>query len=358
MLPTTVMVVRNTTMTDESPDAEHTESTVGCFDAHSDVLYSVVRERAEGRTSVLEADFLPGMTTGDIRARVVAIYVDDDYVPEMELRRSLDIVAALNRELAETPDIQLATTPDEIRTAFSSDVTSLVLGMEGAGPLKGDEALLDVFYELGLRLLTLTHSRRNAVGDGCFFSPTKSGTPGGLTPFGVEVVERMNDLGIVVDVSHLNVPGFWDVVDVSSDPIIASHSNCRAVHDHARNLSDDQLEAIAASGGVVGMVSIKPYVAAEDATLDDLLDHVEHAVNLVGVESVAFGFDFFSYGRQYLSAAENERLPGIDSAAGIENDAAVANLTPALEARGFDRTEIEAMLHGNLLRVFEDVLSG
>ena len=163
----------------------------GCFDAHSDLLYSVVRERAAGETGVIEDKFLPDMREGGIGMRVAAVYLDAEYVPEMSVRRALDIVAAFHEEERETPGIESAETSEAVRAGVESDPVTLILGMEGAEPLAGDLSLLDVYHRLGVRLLTLTHSRRNAVGDGALFSPEETGTPGGLSPFGLDVVERM-----------------------------------------------------------------------------------------------------------------------------------------------------------------------
>lgn len=342
-------------MTDPQHDGPH-EFT--CFDAHSDLLYSVVRERATGRTNVVEQDFLPGMRAGGIALRVAAVYVDAEYVPEMALRRGLGIVEAFHREIEETPGLRAAETAVDVRrgaTADADDVT-LILGMEGAEPLVGDLPLLDVFYRLGLRLVTLTHSRRNAVGDGAPFEPRPSGTPGGLSPFGVGLVERMGELGMVVDVSHLNETGFWDVIEVADAPVIASHSNCRALKDHSRNLTDEQIAAVAETGGVVGVNALQVYLGDDDPDLARVLDHVEHAVEVAGVGHVGFGFDFYGYNLDYMSAAEREYMIDVAPAEGLADDAAVAGLAPALLDRGFDRDDAERILQGNFVRVFEDVL--
>jgi membrane dipeptidase len=328
----------------------------GCFDAHSDIPYSVGREHAAGRRSVISEEFLPAMREGGITMRVVATSLDDGDVPEAAVRRTLNLFVAMHTEVEATPELELAETGADVRRGVATDAVTLVLGMEGAEPLATDLSLLDAYHRLGLRVLTLTHSRRNTVGDGVPFYPRESGTTGGLSAFGVEVVERLDDLGIVVDVSHLNEAGFWDVMEYADGPVVASHSNARALYDHPRNLTDEQIEAVGETGGVVGINALDAYLAEGDATLDDVLDHVERVVDLVGVEGVGFGFDFYEYNLQYLSSAERERLIDVTAADGLDDDAAVGDLGPALRDRGFSADATEAVLLGNFARVFETVL--
>jgi membrane dipeptidase len=329
-----------------------------CFDLHSDIPYAVVRERATGRERVIADDFLPAMATGGIAGRVVAVYVDEAYLPELALRRALATVEAVRKEIEETEQLALATTAGDLDAAAERDRHALVLGMEGAEALKGDRSMLDTFYRLGLRVLTLTHSRRNAAGDGSFFAPTRSGTPGGLSAFGVEVVERANELGILVDLSHLNEPGFRDAIEFADGPVIASHSNCRALRDHPRNLTDDQLAAVADAGGVVGLTAVGRFLVEEggEPTVEDYLDHVEHAVDVAGPDHVGVGFDFVEYLRPFLSDAERARLPDPMPVEGLRGDAEVADLAARLSERGFGDDAIARILRDNSVRVLRTVL--
>ncbi|WP_134671776.1 dipeptidase [Halorussus marinus] len=329
-----------------------------CFDLHSDIPYAVVRERAAGRRRVIADEFRPEMAAAGIAGRVVAVYVDEAYLPELALRRALGAVEAIRKEVEETEQLSLATTAEGLDAAAERDRHALVLGMEGAEALKGDRSMLDAFYRLGLRVLTLTHSRRNAAGDGSFFAPTRSGTPGGLSAFGVEVVERADELGVLVDVSHLNEPGFWDVLEFADGPVIASHSNCRALRNHPRNLTDDQLAAVADAGGVVGLTAVGRFLAApgEGSTVEDYLDHVEHAVDVVGPDHVGVGFDFVEYLRPFLSDAERARLPDPMPVEGLRGDADVADLGARLAERGFGDDAVARILRDNSVRVLRAVL--
>lgn len=329
---------------------------VGVLDAHADLLYTVVREHRLGNEGVIEERFLPDMRAGGIDMRVTPIYLDAGQARETATRRGLQMAESFHKEVEATDGLKSATTAHDVRAGADSDAVTLFLGMEGAEPLKGDIAILDAFYRLGLRVLGLTHSRRNLAGDGAFFEPTRSGNLGGLSAFGVEAVERCNERGIVVDASHLNEPGFWDVVEYSDDPIIASHSNCRELRDHPRNLWDDQLRAVADAGGVVGINAIKAFLHGEEPDVETVVDHVDHAVDVAGVDHVGLGFDFYEYNLEYMSPAERSYMIDVSAADGLSEDREVGNLTPALLERGFEPDDVHKILKGNMVRVFEQVL--
>ena len=326
------------------------------FDAHSDLLSVVVRERAAGHEGVVADRFLDGMRAGGVATRVAAIFVDDAHLPEGALRRGLDAAVALRREVAETPALSLATSAGDLRDGGADDGVTLLLGMEGAEPLTGDLAVLEAFHALGLRVLTLTHARRNAAGEGSAYEPTRSGEPGGLTPFGLDLVDRCAELGVVVDVSHLNAPGFWDAVDAAPGPLVASHSNCRALCDHPRNLTDEQLAAVAGTGGVVGVMAVADFVDPDAPTLDRLLDHVEHAVDVAGVDHVGFGLDFFEYLAPYRAGWSADDPPFGGHVEGLDGDADVAAIPTALRERGFDDDAVDRLCRRNFQRVVEAVL--
>lgn len=327
-------------------------------DAHSDLPSSVIVERERGRDQVIAENYLEGMRRGSIGFRVMATIVDDEYLPELGLRRGLKSVVGMRREIEETDGLELVTTAEAVEAVDGSGPISVLLSLEGVEPLAGDLDMVDVFYDLGLRLVTLTHARRNAAGDGAFYSPRPSGKPGGVTDFGVDLLRRLEDLGIVIDISHLNEPGFWDVLEFANGPIIASHSNCRALADHPRNLTDDAMEAVASTGGVIGVMAIDDFLTGSDhaATIDDFIDHIERIVDLIGIDHVCLGLDFFDYLASYRPEWDPDDLPFGGLAEGLERDADVADIGPALRVRGFDDTEINAIAHGNLLRVIGEVL--
>lgn len=339
-----------------TPDPTKLHEEIGVFDAHSDVLYAAAREHRLGNSRVIADQFLPEMRSGNIDMRVAAIYLDATEAHELATRRGLSVAEVFHREVDGTDDLEAATTAREIQSGADSDTVTLILGMEGVEPLNGDPVILGAFHRLGLRVLGLTHSRRNMAGDGAFFEPTRTGKPGGLSAFGVEVVERCTDLGIVLDISHLNEVGFWDVVEHASDPFIASHSNCRALSDHPRNLWDDQIRAIADTGGVVGINALRAFLPGDKPDIEAVVENIEHVVDVAGIDHVGLGFDFYDYNLEYMSPAEREYMIDVATASRLDSDADVGNITPVLLDNGFDSDEIEQILKGNFVRVFETVL--
>jgi len=326
------------------------------LDAHSDMLNDVLPKRTSGRRNVIDEDWLPVMKKGGIDVRVVAIFSDIAYVPELVLRRGLDLVATLYEEVGESSNLILCTEFSDIRQAKEEGKIGFILGMEGAEPLGKDIRLLRIFYTLGLRVLGLTHAMRNYAGDGAFFVPTKTGKVGGLSDFGLELIEEANKLGIVIDVSHLNIPGFWDVIENTKALFIASHSNCQALFEHPRNLTDEQIKAVAEKGGVIGINAVSALVDdGEKATLGRLLDHLDHIISVGGINSAGLGFDFCDYLPKYLSEDERKRLPGISAVQGLSGDAEVFKVTEELVKRGYKDEEIELILGKNFLRVFQEV---
>ncbi len=326
------------------------------FDAHSDILNDIHPRRILGEREVLEKFWIPRMRKGGIAVRVVAIYSDIQYLPELALRRGLDLVATLYEEIEESSSATLCTSFEEIKRAIEKGKIGFILGMEGAEPLGADIQLLTIFYKLGLRVFGFTHALRTYLADGSFLSPRRRGKEGGLTDVGVGFLEKAQELGIVIDVSHLNDPGFLDVMEFSKGPVIASHSNCRALFDHPRNLSDEQIRAIAERGGVIGVNACGAFV--RPPTLERLVDHIDHIVKVGGVEHAGLGPDFADYLLQYMTEKERARIPveWIKPVEGCCGDEEFFRIADELKRRGYKSREIDLIMGENFLRVFEEIL--
>jgi membrane dipeptidase len=325
-------------------------------DAHSDLLSDILGRRAAGQTKILESTWLPAMAAGGVDLRVAAIFSSPQYVPELALRRALDAVAALLAELEETPQACLCICSADIRRAKSEGKPGFILGMEGVEPLGSDLGLLRIFHRLGVRVLGITHALRNYAADGAFFEPKKTGLVGGLSDFGVSLVEQAQALGMILDVSHLNDPGFWDLMQLARGPVIASHSNCRALTGHPRNLTDEQIKAVARTGGVIGINSIARFVDPPD--LPHLMDHVDRLVKIAGREHVGLGLDFCSYLLEHKSPVERSgmRKGAYLSVDGLAGDPDIPKIPRMLAERGYDAGSIDLILGGNFLRVFDALL--
>ena len=230
-------------------------------------------------------------------------------------------------------DILIARAAADIEQAQRENKLAAVLAVENSDALEKSLHVLPLLHQLGVRAMTLTHSTRSWAGDGC---EVEGGS--GLTGFGRHLLERLNALGIVVDLSHLNERGFWDVVKISDIPFMATHSCCRALCDHPRNLHDEQLAALAEKGGVVGITFVPFFIAVQNPTLSDLLDHLDHAVSVAGIDHVGLGSDFDGGGDLVADATQ---LPEI---------------TVGLAARGYSEIDIRKILGGNQLRLLKQVI--
>ena len=259
-----------------------------------------------------------------------------DPIPREEAARIADEMYEIFRSLP----VELATSADD----FRPDRVTAILHLEGAEPLAPDLSDLEAWYERGLRSVGLTWSRPNAFAEGVPFRfPSTGDTGPGLTEAGKELVRRCNELGILVDLSHLNEAGFWDVAELSSAPLVATHSNVNALCASSRNLTDAQLDAVGKSGGIVGINFAVSFLRADGANeaatpLTEIVRHAEYIADRIGLDHVAFGSDFDG-------ALVPEELDGI---------AALPNLVDAFREAGWDEEAVEKITHRNWLRVFRE----
>jgi membrane dipeptidase len=254
------------------------------------------------------------------------------------LARALELIDLFYRELATCPDLaEPVLTLDDIGRVTSRGKVAALLAVEGGEALAGRLEVLRVFHRLGVRVLTLTWNHRNELADGV----GEAGAAGGLTNFGASVIREMNRLGMLVDVSHLSPRGFWDALRESSKPVIASHSNCRSLCDHPRNLDDHQIRELAAGGGVMGLTFYPPFVHNESPSLETWLDHAEYVATLAGVDCIGLGSDFDGI---------KEVIPGLTDATSLPR------VTGGLMGRGFSPEEVKKILGGNIMRVLGQVL--
>ena len=281
---------------------------------------------------------LPRLADGGVDVQFFACYIEAEYKPDRGLKRALQMIDALYQQLERNSDrMTLCTTSDQIAKAVAVGKVAAILAIEGGEAIGDDLAALRALHKLGVRSMGLVWNQRNLIADGVGERRAK----GGLTNFGVEVVKEMNRLGIVVDVSHLTDPGFWDVIEIAKAPIMATHSNARAVCDHPRNLTDDQIKALAENGGVMGMNFAPAFVHKDKATVNGVLDHIDHIVELVGPDHVGLGSDFDGIG----STPE-----------GLEDVTRIWHITDGLFRRGYREEDVEKILGKNHLRVIREVM--
>ncbi|HEY2625361.1 MAG TPA: membrane dipeptidase [Candidatus Udaeobacter sp.] len=329
----------------------------GVVDFHFDMPMDLYEKR--DRTNVLTTDYLPDLEAGNICVLGAAIYVEDRYLPEMGLRVALDQIARLYGEAAECARFAICKSFQEILDARKNRKIALLITMEGVEPLGTDVDLLRVFYEVGIRAIGLTHARRNAAGGGGIFAPT--GSPrDGLTAFGRDVIRQCEALGVIVDLAHINPAGFEEIFAITTKPVIVSHTNPRHYYDIERNISDEQIKMIGERRGVIGVNSVLVSPKKKESTLDRYIDHIEHVADLIGIDGVGIGFDFFEFiYRQWPESKRKEvaaKLTTPHFIPDLTNHAHSRNLTRRLIERGFSDEEIEKILRDNWLRIFEEIL--
>ncbi len=237
-------------------------------------------------------------------------------------------------------EIALATTKQELLLNQRENKISAFLTIEEGGIIAGKHKRLETLYEQGIRLMTLLWNQENCIGFPNSKDPMIMSQ--GLKPFGREIVERMNELGMIIDVSHLSDGGFWDVIRLSDSPIVASHSNARELCNHPRNLSDDMIKALATRGGIAG-VNFYPYFlnGQDKAGIQEIVSHIRYMLHVGGEDFVSLGTDFDGF-----DDANNE----------IAHLGEIEQLYNALKKEGITERQIEKIWSGNIMRIINDIL--
>ncbi len=325
------------------------------IDAHLDLLPDLEIKHRQGRKNVILEDYMESFRAGQVDVIVSSIFIDSDLLPELGLKKAMAQIAAFYEELdACGGRFVLATCAREILEAKRQGKLAIMLAFEGAEPLNADPALLRAFYALGVRILGLCWSRSNWAADGSrFFDFDYQGY--GLTEGGRALVEYAQQLGMIIDLSHSNEKTFWDVVSLSRQPVIATHSCARALSDTPRNLSDEQIAAIGKLGGVIGINGASLVARFSDprgATVDSLAAHMAYEKKLAGAGILGIGLD--QCDRLTSSTMQQEAFRDVFDI--IPSHGGLEQLVEALIREGFDEEELLAALGGNLMRVFERVL--
>ena len=301
------------------------------IDCHSDVMIDVFRRRRAGERAVLLRRHLPESTEGGVVASVCTVGGDGAALSPLGIDRPYESAVAkldaLRADVAESEGkIEIVSSAAELEACIERGVYAIIPSLEGASPVQGNLARIEELYERGVRVLGLTWNEPNELAVG-----TDAGVDdGGLTDVGAEAVALLNDLGIVIDLAHASKRTFTDVAGISRAPLFVSHSNSKAVYDHVRNLDDEQLRAVASSGGAAGLVFYSNFIGPRPATMDHLLDHIDYFVKTMGADSVVLGPDFIDYAHEelMLEVARHPNLYDIDVqyAEGVETVRSMQNL--------------------------------
>src|SRR6185437_3431563 len=295
------------------------------------------------------AKYLPDLRAGEVTTVLATVASIED---------SRYTVAALahwlSLERQSSLGFRIARCSADIDAAHAAGDLAVVLHFQGGDPIEADVNLLDAYHALGVRVMQPTYNARNRLGDGCLERANS-----GLSKLGRAAIARMNELGIAVDIAHVGRRTSLEVIEASTSPVIASHGNACGVYDSRRNLTDEQIKAVAASGGVIGVCAFPGFVSAADADLDKVLDHVDYLAGLVGAEHVVLGLDFATETEEdydYFGYEEDTYpRPPWTYPPGIAGFADLRNIGPALARRGYTAEQIAGIASGNFLRVFRAV---
>jgi membrane dipeptidase len=339
------------------------------IDTHNDITSPIVDEGfdmgARDNSGKIQTD-IPRMKEGGLDAEFFSIYVSSEYAREASgpgggpgggsggsARRAMEMIDGVYEQVRRHPEsLEMAFTVADIRRIHQTGRIAALMGIEGGHAIEDSLAALRLFYRLGIRYMTLTHTNTNNWADAAGgISIAAEKRHNGLSDFGREVVREMNRLGMMVDISHVGDETFRDVLAVTKSPVIASHSSARALTDVPRNLSDEMLRDVARNGGVVmvnfynGFINTeyarpgmaRPTKSAQTATLAMLMEHFEHVIKIAGIDHVGIGSDF----------------DGVDGLlpAGMEDVSKLPTITYELLKRGYSESDVRKVLGENLLRV-------
>lgn len=334
----------------DSPHDIHFDSII--TDGHSDTMSKVIDPETWlpsvniGQNTPFEVD-IPKLQTGGLHVPFFAAYTSGYYnnTPR-SISRTLALINALYWTEKNNPDtFQISSTYKEIMKAVRDNNIAAVPTIEGAYSMDKNNAieLLHQYDDLGIKAIGFTWNYSNDLGEGAnreYNDPDKTPSEGGLTELGADVAREMNRLGMLIDVSHMAESTFWDVIKVSKAPIIASHSGVKALKDHQRNLSDHQLRALKKNGGVINIVFYPVFLTNNSqAYVKDIVDHIDHVVNVIGVDHVGLGSDF-----------DGASLPE-----DLQDSSQLPKLTEELVKRDYTKQDIEKILGKNMLRVLKAV---
>ncbi len=274
-------------------------------------------------------------------------------------RESLHVIAWWYAQFREAADeLVHVRTVDDIRQAVDTRRLGVFLHFQNSLGLDGEPRLLELYHQLGIRMMGICYNTRGWLGDGCY-EPSDAG----LSRIGRDVVAEIQRLGILLDLSHTGERTALEAIDLVDGPVVVSHANPKARCSNDRNVSDDLIRAVAATGGVVGVVSFPPFVSASSPTLRDLVDHIEYLIDLVGVDHVGVGNDFYrSTPAQHIELRRTYQWDPVQMPAepqpfpeGIRDASEWPNITTELVRRGLDHESVSKILGTNWLRVFQTV---
>ncbi|STO31555.1 Membrane dipeptidase (Peptidase family M19) [Fusobacterium necrogenes] len=316
------------------------------FDGHADIWYDVAKKRKLGEENIFKKYHLDRLKTGNIMGGIFIAYLEQIEGQDDE-KEMFHLINSTIHEIRENQDIfNIIREKGDFNRGIVEGKFDIIMGIEGLKAIGKNLDWIDTFYELGFRHASLTWNEENHLATGVDGDKER-----GLTSIGKEAVKKMEKLGMIIDVSHANDKTFWDIYDNTTKPIIASHSNVKALCDHKRNLTDEQIKAIAKRDGVIGINAYKKFLARDryKQNLERYVDHIEHIISLVGIKHAALGFDFCEY--LYIDKKDEDINP-----IGLENASKAVSVLEELYKRGYNENDIRKIAFENFMRITEMIL--
>ncbi len=358
----------------------HKEALV--WDCHNDLVYRVLYEKLDiGKRLPAGHVDIPRLKEGHVDVQVVALFIQNFLYPDKCAQQAFQLIEAMTEAIEKNKDsVEMARTGADVERIVRRGKIAMPLAIEGGHAIEDDVELLRKFHSLGVSSMTITHNISHGWADSNGDKPRWEG----LNELGRKVIKEMNRIGMVIDISHVSDETFFDIMEVTEDPVIASHSGCRTLNPHHRNMNDEMLRALAKNGGVIGIVFVLPFLTPEYnkslvelqaigrpwfrkvppiedlnlrialehlsagqewpledlPTIEDVLDHIDHAVRVAGVDHVGLGADMY---------------PRTPSPVGIRGAQDYPNITKGLKQRGYSDKDIKKILGGNFLRIWKQV---
>jgi membrane dipeptidase len=322
-------------------------------DTHNDLLMLCARRPPAEQAAYFRQAWLPQLRHGGVRIQVLPVFIDDDFRPEGALRQTMRMLETGWRIAAANPDaVRVCLTGSEVEGALADGAIALILALEGCEAVGTDIALFEPLHRLGIRIASFTHFGRTMLADGS----AEDATGGRLTRAGVQAVAICEGLGIMLDVSHLGAACTDHLLELATRPVIASHSSAFAICAHHRNLTDERLRGIAATGGVVGINVLGTFIDPDVPTVARVADHIEHVASTIGVEHVGLGPDFFMEISDEIHGPVAQSMDGggtvISYVPGLEGPAGLPVITEELLRRGWPEDRICQVLGGSFRDLF------
>jgi len=311
------------------------------FDAHADILTDMYQQKISGNSNSFKKRHLELYKKGGITHSIFVNWCDPATTNNELFDKIFDNAFT---ELLENSDIfKICLNHNDLAVSFNNNKIGVIVGMEGIAQLKDVNHLIDL-YNKGVRHASLTWNEVNKYASGLENENTK-----GLTKEGIKIIKKMDELGMIIDLTHSNEKTFFEVIENTSSPVIISHGNAKAVCNHIRNYTDDQLIAIKKTGGVIGVASIAQFISSkkENQNAFNLAKHIEYITNLIGIDHVGLGFDFCYY---LFNGVKENNVKGLESIGNIKN------LFIELSNLGFSTVDIEKIKFSNFDRVVKAIL--